>query len=434
MCGIVGVSSSQNDAAQLAYGALVSVQHRGEESWGVAVAGKDGVECEHALGLIPGKFVDADKSTAAIGHTRYSTTGESVLLNCQPLVGVLDGGTAVAHNGQIGNAAQIRAENADYPFHTMTDSETILALLDGRPPRPDILTTAMGSLTGSYSVVALVEETLVAFRDPHGFRPLVMGHDGGMTVVASETCVLDVLGCRDQREVRPGELVVVDAGEQVTSTVVTAPRRQTFCVFEYLYLARGDSRFGGRRVGDVRARLGARLGQEAPAPADMVVPVPASGVPAARGYAEATGVPLVEALVRNEYVGRTFIEPDSRRRAAGLNVKFNLGEPVAGQRVVLVDDSIVRGNTMRRLTRRLWDAGAREVHVRIAAPPLIGPCGYGVDIASEHELVAAGRTPAEVAAMVGATSVEYLSMAGMEAAVGHERLCRSCLTGRKEQA
>jgi len=486
MCGIAGVSVLKGTAGRPAFDGLVTLQHRGQESWGIAVAGPKGVEVRRSLGFASRSDCgdsardDWPAGRLAVAHTRYSTTGATLLENSQPFVHEARR-VALAHNGDLTNAAELRARlgREGYGFRSTSDSEVILALLadgldgpnglggpedsdgsdapngpaaQGRPngltamddPAPQDLGSAgsdpivaavaraMRALKGAYSVVCAVGDRLVAFRDPRGMRPLVAGFAEGRAVVASETCTLDALGCSGQREVEPGELLVLRDGRPIGTYRVAAPAPRSFCVFEHLYLTRQDSRIGGARTGATRMAFGERLALESPADADLVVAVPASGVPAARGYARAAGLPLAGALVRDEQVGRTFIEPDQRRRERKLRRKFSIGAPVDGARVVVVDDSIVRGSTMRRIVTLLREAGASEVHVRIAAPALIAPCHYGVDIVDTGELVATGRETEEVCRIIGATSLAYLSVAGMRHTVGSaagEGLCEGCITG-----
>jgi amidophosphoribosyltransferase len=436
VCGIVGVCSAEGNAAPVAFAGLVGLQHRGHESWGLATETGGRVAAWRELGLARWPAgAGAHAAPVAIGHTRYSTTGDSHLCNAQPLVGTAGGREiAIAHNGNITNAVELASElrASGYAFRSSSDSELILALLlAAGADLPDAVARAIERLCGAYSVVALVDGSLVAFRDPHGIRPLAVASKAGTTVVSSETCALDTLGYQRQREVEPGELVVARPGERPRSYGLRTGGRRHLCVFEYVYVARRDSRLDGERVESVRERLGGRLAYEAPAGAEAVVPVPASGLPAARGFARVGDLPLVDALVRNEYVGRTFIEPDPTLRSLGLQMKFNVADGVAGRSLAVVDDSLVRGSTMRRIVRKLRAAGAREVHVRIAAPPFRSPCFYGVDIADPGELVAAATSPADLGREIGATSLAFLSLDGLESVLGAGRgLCDACFTGR----
>jgi amidophosphoribosyltransferase len=370
----------------------------------------------------------------AIGHTRYSTTGSAQWANAQPLVQHGRARTiALGHNGNLVNAAELRAELAErgIKLASSSDSETIAALVaNDEAPLDQAVVHAMAKLEGAYSVVAVSEHKLLAFRDPHGFRPLVLGRLGDDWVVASETCALDLVGAELEHEIRPGELVVVDdAGARVTEARAAA-ERGALCIFEFFYLARPDSKLAQVEVHGARVRMGERLAQEAPVEADLVLPIPDSGTPAAIGFARATGIAFSEGLIKNRYVGRTFIEPDQTMREQGIRAKFNPLAEVAAKRVVVVDDSIVRGNTTRQIVQMLFDAGAAEVHVRVSSPPVVSQCYYGIDFAEEDELIAARRTVEEVREYIGATSLAYLSLDGLQAATRRpaEALCRACLT------
>jgi amidophosphoribosyltransferase len=438
VCGIVGACSSDGDAPAQVYSGLISLQHRGQESWGVATAGPEGIVDVSALGLVewPPQPWLATAASVAIGHVRYSTTGAPQASNAQPLV-TRDHArsVAVAHNGNVTNAIHLSQEldARGYRFRSTSDSEVILALLALAPGDAiSAVADAVGRLEGAYSVVALLDGALVAFRDPHGFRPLAIGTRTGSVAVSSETCALDVLGYHEQREVVPGELVVAFPRQALRSYRVAAPRPRAFCVFEQIYLARRDSRLNGGRVEATRERLGEQLAREQPAPADVVLPVPSSGTPAARGFAQASGLPFAEMLVRNDYVGRTFIAPDPLMRELAITVKFNVTGELEGVAVAVVDDSIVRGATMRHIVDLLRRRGAAEIHVRIAAPPLIAPCYYGVDIQGADELVAAGSRGSDFAAAFGATSLAYLSVGGLHTALktsAQGTVCTACMTG-----
>jgi amidophosphoribosyltransferase len=380
---------------------------------------------EQQLQALPGEV--------AIGHTRYSTTGGVHWSNAQPLVHHGRARTvALGHNGNLTNSGSLRDELvADgIRFGSTSDTEVIAALIANDPaPLADAVAAAMARLEGAYSVTALVDDTLVAFRDPQGIRPLSLGRIGDDWVVASETCALDLIGAVVERDVRPGELVVVDAGG-MRSVPALPEGRSALCVFEHVYFARPDSRLGGTEVNTARVRMGERLAQEAPVEADLVMPIPDSGTPAAIGFARASGIPYDEGLIKNRYVGRTFIQPDQELRRQGIRLKFHPLDEIAGKRVVIVDDSIVRGNTMQQLVTMLVDAGAAEVHVRVSSPPVVSPCFYGIDMADEDELAAAHRSVEQMREHVGATTLHYLSVAGMQAAtrmpVGS--VCRACFT------
>jgi len=437
MCGVFGVRSEARDVARLAYFGLFALQHRGQESAGIAVSQGGRITTVRDMGLVARVF-DEEKLQAlpgeiAIGHTRYSTTGSARWQNAQP---VLHQGpvrtVALGHNGNLTNAASLRAElrGAGVPIPSTSDTEAIAALVArAEGPLPDAVAATMARLEGAYSVVAVAEETLVAFRDPHGIRPLELGRIGEDWVVASESCALDLVGAETVRSVQPGELVWVDASGLHAAQALPAAR-PALCVFEHVYFARPDSHVGGVAVHAARVRMGRRLAREAPVAADVVMAIPDSGTPAAIGFARESGVPFEEGLIKNRYVGRTFIQPDQELRRQGIRLKFNPLDEIAGRRVVIVDDSIVRGNTMRQLVAMLFDAGAREVHVRISSPPVVSPCFYGIDMADEDELVAAHRSVEEMRAQIGATSLHYLSVEGMQEAVGlpEQAVCRACFT------
>jgi amidophosphoribosyltransferase len=439
MCGVFGVYAPDRDVARLTYFGLFALQHRGQESAGIAVSEHGRLTALRDLGLVSQVF-DEQKlgglhGQVAIGHTRYSTTGSSQWANAQPLVQHGRARTvALGHNGNLINVGQLREElrEAGVPLGTTSDSELIAALIANDETRlEEAVANAMRRLEGAYSIVALSEGRLIAFRDPHGFRPLVVGKLQDDWVFASETCALDLVGAELVREVAPGELVVADGEGLHATQVLDLADGGALCIFEFFYLARPDSRLEGVEVHGARVRMGQRLAQEAPAEADLVLPIPDSGTPAAIGFSRALGIPFSEGLIKNRYVGRTFIQPDQELRRQGVRLKFNpLVEDVRGKRVVAVDDTIVRGNTTRAIVRMLFDAGAAEVHLRISAPPIVSQCYYGIDFADEDELVAAHRTVEEVRELVGATSLAFLSLEGLQEATRRPEssLCRACLT------
>jgi len=439
MCGVFGIASSERDVARLAHFGLHALQHRGQESAGIAVSNRGRLTVLRDMGLVAQVFSEAKlrglAGELAIGHTRYSTTGGSRWANAQPLVHHGRARTvALGHNGNLTNAAELRAElRADgIGLPSSSDTEVIAALLANDPaPLEEAARRAIGRLDGAFSVVALSEGRLLAFRDPRGMRPLCLGRLGDDWVVASETCALDLVGAAYERELEPGELVIVEGEELHSLHGEPGARADAFCLFEFFYLARPDSRLAGVEVYGARVRMGERLAQEAPVEADLVIPIPDSGTPAAIGFARASGIPYSEGVIKNRYVGRTFIQPDQGLREQGIRLKFNPLDEVAGKRLVIVDDSIVRGTTMRQLVAMLFEAGAAEVHVRISSPPVIGPCYYGIDLADEDELVAAGRSVKAVCDHIGATSLAYLSLDGLQAATRRpaEAFCRACLTG-----
>jgi amidophosphoribosyltransferase len=438
VCGLFGIHAPGRDVARVTYFGLFALQHRGQESAGIAVSDGGRLTALRDMGLVTQVF-DEQKlrglhGELAIGHTRYSTTGSSQWWNAQPLVQHGSARTiALGHNGNLTNAAELREElaTAGHALATTADSEVIAALIanDGAPLEAAV-GAAMAKLQGAFSVVALSEGRLVAFRDAHGFRPLCIGRLDGDWVVASETCALDLVGAELEREVRPGELVVVD--DEGLRAVRAVPQADcgAVCIFEFFYLARPDSRLSGVEVHGARVRMGERLAEEAPVGADLVLPIPDSGTPAAIGFSRALGIPFSEGLIKNRYVGRTFIQPDQRLRQHGIKLKFNPLAEVKGKRVVAVDDSIIRGNTTRQIVQMLFDAGAAEVHVRVSSPPVIGQCFYGIDLADPEEMIAADKTVEEIRDHIGATSLAYLSLEGLQRSTRRpeSQLCRACLT------
>jgi amidophosphoribosyltransferase len=437
MCGVFGIRSVERDVARLAYFGLFALQHRGQESAGIAVSEGGRLTVLRDMGLVAQVFseqqLQALPGEVAIGHTRYSTTGGVHWSNAQPLVHHGRARTvALGHNGNLVDPTPLRDELvADgIRLASTSDTEVIAALLARHPaPFPEAVAATMTRLEGAYSVVALSGSTLVAFRDPRGIRPLTLGRIGDDWVVASESCALDLIGAEVERDVRPGEVVWVDE-DGLHSIDALEERGGALCVFEQVYFARPDSRLGGTEVHGARVRMGERLAEEAPADADLVMPIPDSGTPAAIGFAKKSGLRFDEGLIKNRYVGRTFIQPDQELRRQGIRLKFNPLSEIAGRRVVIVDDSIVRGNTMRALVEMLVAAGAAEVHVRVSSPPVVSPCFYGIDMADEDELAAAHRSVEEMREHVGATSLHYLSVEGMQWAtrLPAASVCRACFT------
>jgi amidophosphoribosyltransferase len=438
MCGVFGIRAPERDVARVTFFGLFALQHRGQESAGIAVSDRGRLTVLRDMGLVAQVFDEQKLSglqgEVAIGHTRYSTTGSTQWSNAQPIV---HHGTArtvtLGHNGNLTNVEQLRNELAaeGVPVSTTSDTEVVAALIANDPaPLPDAIAHAMRRLEGAFTIVALAEGKLVGFRDAHGFRPLNLGRIDGDAVLASETCALDLVGAEHEREVAPGELVLID--EEGIDSIQAIPQAGAgaLCLFEFIYLARPDSILAGIEVHAARVRMGERLAEEAPVEADLVMPAPDSGTPAAIGFARGSGIPFSEGLIKNRYVGRTFIEPDQLLREQGIRLKFNPLSEVAGKRVVLVDDSIVRGNTTRRIVALLFDAGAQEVHVRISAPPIVSPCFYGIDFADEEQLVASSRSVAEVQEQIGATSLAYISLDGVQAATTRpaDEFCRACFT------
>jgi amidophosphoribosyltransferase len=438
-CGVVGVYGHP-EAATLAYLGLYALQHRGQESAGIVASDGEALISHRGMGHVAEIFgqdiLARLKGRLAIGHNRYSTQGSTVIKNCQPfVVEWAQGALAIAHNGNLVNAEELRAqlEARGSIFQSTVDSEVIIhliaasreATLTGR------LVDALSQVRGAYSLVFLTEDRIIAARDPAGFRPLVLGRVGDAVVIASETCALDLVDARYEREIEPGEIVTVSE-RGIDSVRPFAPQARHQCVFEYIYFARPDSRVFGRNVYEVRKELGRQLARESAVPADIVIAVPDSGVPAAIGYAEETGLPYEMGLIRNHYVGRTFIEPSNSIRHFGVKVKLNaLREVLAGKRVVVVDDSIVRGTTSQKLVHMIRQAGASEVHMRISSPPTTHPCFYGIDTPTREELIASAHSIPEIREFLGADSLAYLSVEGMYAFTRSLRgFCDACFTGR----
>lgn len=447
-CGVFGVWAPGDEVAKLTYFGLYALQHRGQESAGIAVSDGSHIVVYKDMGLVSQVFTEASLDSlhghVAIGHTRYSTTGASVWENAQPTFRTTaTGHLALAHNGNLANTAQLLSrlksrlgESGELPInaglHATTDTEVISGLLATHPdlPMEQAALEELPHVRGAFSLVFIDDETLYAARDPQGIRPLVLGRIERGWVIASETAALDIVGASFIREVEPGELLVIDSqGLRSHRFAEAAPKG---CLFEYVYLARPDTTIAGRSVQATRMDIGRRLAQEHPVDADLVIPVPESGRYAAIGYAQESGIPFAEGLVKNSYVGRTFIQPSQTIRQLGIRLKLNpLKEVISGQRLVVVDDSIVRGNTQRALVRMLREAGAKEVHVRISSPPVKWPCFYGIDFASRAELIANGLTVEEICTSIGADSLAYVNLEELIEAttIPAENLCRACFDG-----
>jgi len=439
-CGVFGIYAPEHDVPRLAYFALFALQHRGQESAGIASARDGHIMTLRDLGLVSQVFderkLQALAGDMAVGHVRYSTTGSSKWENAQPVWRSDRRELALAHNGNLINAVELHAELVErgVTFRSTSDSEIIAALLSTHEADriEDAVADVMPRLQGAYSTVVMTREGVVAFRDPHGIRPLSLGELDGRHCVASESCAFDIIGARLLREVRPGELVSLGESGMRTRAVIDGERR-AFCVFEHIYFARPDSRLGGNVLQASRGRMGEILAREAPAPgADLVIAVPDSGNAAARGYARASGLPQDDGLIKNRYVARTFIQPGQELRKHGLRMKFNpLPEIVGGRRIVVVDDSIVRGNTTRQIVQMLRDAGALEVHMRVSAPAIRHPCHYGIDMSTREEMVAHGRSVEEIARELNCDTLAYLSLEGVYEAIGagRETHCDACFSG-----
>jgi amidophosphoribosyltransferase len=439
-CGIFGIFR-HHEAANLAYLGLYALQHRGQESAGIASTDGRRVRVTREMGYVADVFDEATlnglQGHAAIGHVRYSTAGSSLLENAQPiLIDCAHGQIALCHNGNLVNAGELRADlvREGSIFQTSSDTEVVLHLYArSKAPTPEeAFVESIGQVTGAYSLVMLTSEQLIAARDPHGFRPLALGRLGEAWIVSSETCALDLIGATYVRDVEPGEVIVISE-KGLKSRKPYPQAHLSHCIFEHVYFSRPDSYVFGLSVNEVRTSLGRQLARETPVDADVVVPIPDSGVCAAMGYAEVSGIPFRMGLIRNHYVGRTFIQPQQSIRHFGVKVKLNpVRSILEGKRVVLLDDSIVRGTTSRKIVKLVKAAGAREVHMRISCPPTVSPCFYGVDTPRRSELIAATHTLGEIKKYLQADSLAYLSLEGLLAAVGQQRAnyCTSCYTGQ----
>lgn len=439
-CGVFGIYGPGEDVARITFFGLYALQHRGQESAGIVAADGERLIAHTRMGLVAQVFNEEDllalQGHIAVGHTRYSTTGSSKIHNAQPIV-VRTGKSelALAHNGNLVNTASLRDELIDqgFQFRTSTDSEVIARMFNDGVGGDvvDRIRRAMPRFVGAYSLVVMTRDQLIAVRDPLGVRPLCLGTLNAAWVVASESCALATVGAQYIREVEPGEILVIDQNG-IKSLLPAAPAGQATCMFEYIYFARPDSVLNNRLVYLARQEMGRELAREHPADADIVVAVPDSGIPGAIGYAQESKIPFVEGFVKNRYIGRTFIQPDQRIRDIGINLKLNpMPEVLAGKRVVVVDDSIVRGSTTRAIVRLLRESGAREVHLRIHAPPMKHPCYLGVDTARRNELVAARLDVEGIRDHVGADSLGFLSLEGLNRAikVSGNSLCSGCFTG-----
>ena len=441
MCGIFGIANHA-DAAGMSYLGLYALQHRGQESTGMSASDGDQVYTHKSMGYVNDVFkqhvIAKLKGTNAIGHTRYSTAGDSSEGNAQPIVVNMlsHGAISLVHNGNLINALGLRdhLERQGSIFQSTSDSEVILHLLakSQMPDLPDALAETLRQIQGAFSLLLLTKDSLLAVRDPNGFRPLCLGKLNGSYVFASETCAFDLIGATYIREVEPGEIVMV-RGEELRSIRALPSTKLSKCIFEHVYFSRPDSIVFGRSVQASRDRMGRILAEESPVEADLVVPIPDSGVTAAIGYSQQSGIPFAFGLIRNHYVGRTFIEPKTTIRNFGVKVKLNpVRELLAGKRVVLIDDSIVRGTTSRKIVKMVRAAGAKEVHMRISCPPTMSPCFYGIDTPTKKELIASSHTVEEIGKYIEADSLAYLSLAGLMRAVGAKgsEFCTACYTGQ----
>ena len=437
-CGVFGIYGHE-DSAHMTYLGLYALQHRGQESAGIAVAHDGRVRLARAMGYVSDVFNEDVLATlggrSAIGHVRYSTFGDSRVVNAQPiLIECSHGQIALCHNGNLVNATELRDElvRQGSIFQTNSDSEVVLHLYarSTAPVAEDALVESVSQVSGAFSLVMLTPDKMIAVRDPHGFRPLALGRLGDAYVVCSETCAMDLIGATYEREVEPGEVLVI--GRDGLQSFKPFPSvKPAHCVFEHVYFARPDSDVFGLSVNEVRTNLGRLLFKESGVDADVVVPIPDSGLCAASGYAESSGIPLRMGLIRNHYVGRTFIQPQQSIRGFKVKVKLNtVRSIIAGKRVILVDDSIVRGTTSQKIVSMIKAAGAREVHMRISCPPTVSPCYYGIDTPHRDELIAATRSVQEICQFMGADTLSYLSLDGLREAVGadHSNYCNACYT------
>ncbi|HOT23786.1 MAG TPA: amidophosphoribosyltransferase [Thermoleophilia bacterium] len=441
-CGVFGVFAPEHDVARLVYFGLYALQHRGQESAGIAVSDEGQVTVIKDLGLVSQVFDERMLTSLsgqhAIGHVRYSTTGAPHWQNSQPLVRSRNGDVvALGHNGNLVNTTELRDDlvRQGVKFSGTTDTEVITALIahEAQTDLLEAVRTAVSKIRGAFSATVLSGDSLVGFRDPYGVRPLVLGTLDGHPVISSETAALDILGATFAREIAPGEIVIVDAEHGLRSErVALEGARPALCIFEFIYFARPDSTMAGRNLHEARQAMGRQLALEAPVDADLVIPVPDTGIPAAIGYSSASGIPYTEGLIKNRYVYRTFIQPDDDLRQRGIHMKLNpLTSVIRGKRLVVVDDSIVRGNTTTKLVEMLFAAGAEEVHLRVSSPPIKWPCFYGIDMATRAELIAANMSVDEIRRKVGATTLHYLTLDGLQASTGlpETQFCRACFTG-----
>lgn len=438
-CGVFGIFGDP-DAAEKTYLGLYALQHRGQESAGIAASNGEEITLHRGMGLVWSVFSDPEimpklKGRAAIGHNRYSTTGSSTIVNAQPILIQFKGGQiAAAHNGNLTNSLRLRRlmENKGSIFQTTSDSEIVLHLIarSKKETIEEMVIDALLQIDGAYCMVFLSPSRLIAARDPYGFRPLCLGTCGEAMVVASESCALDIIGAQYLRSVAPGEVLIIDKDGTRSENLPTRERK-AFCIFEHIYFSRPDSIIFGEKVDKARRKLGKKLAEEAPCEADVVIAIPDSANTAALGYSQASGIRFEIGLIRNHYVGRSFIVPHQKKRNLDVKVKFNpVSGVLRGKRVLVVEDSIVRGTTLKQLVSLIRSAGAVEVHIRVSSPQIISPCYYGIDISSKGELIAAANTVEEIRKYVGANSLQYLSIEGMLGAVGNGmKHCTACFTG-----
>lgn len=438
-CGIIGIYAPGHDVARLCYYGLYALQHRGQESAGIAVSDGVSIQLHKEMGLVSEAFdsetIEKLKGRSAIGHVRYSTTGSSLTVNAQPLVcRYLQGNLAVAHNGNLTNANELRTKLSanGSVFQSTIDSEIIVNLIAryGQDSIEEALMKSMIDLKGTYSLVIMTEDKVIGARDPFGNRPLCIGKLSGKYIIASETCALDVLGADFVRDVEPGEIVTIDK-DGLYSKKFLSTKETAVCVFEYIYFARPDSNIDGINVMQARRAMGRELAKEHPVEADIVIPVPDSGIAGALGYAESLGIMFDMGLMKNRYVGRTFIQPEQNERDLGVRLKLNpVTRLIEGKKVVVVDDSIVRGTTSKKIVQMIRNKGAKEVHMLITSPPVTHSCYYGIDTSERNQLIASQKSVEEICKFIGADSLHYLSMAGLYRSLGKETgFCTACFDG-----
>jgi len=439
-CGVFGIYGPGLDVARLTYYGLYALQHRGQESAGIAVGDWKRIQLQKDMGLVAEVFnhekLNSFRGHLAVGHVRYSTTGASHPINAQPLVFRYAGGMiGLAHNGNLTNITELCSQlsSTGSVFQSSTDSEVIVNLIArySQSRLVDAIMKCMIDIKGAYSLLILTEKSLIGVRDPFGIRPLCLGRRGDAHVLASESCALDTVGAELVRDVEPGEIIIIDEGG-ITSRKVLQARRKAHCIYEYIYFARPDSRMDGFNVSKVRREMGRQLAREYPVEADLVIPVPDSGTAAARGFAEESGIPFEEGLMKNRYVGRTFIQPSQSMRDLGVRLKLNpIRDVLEGKRVVMVDDSIVRGTTSGKIVNMLRECGAMEVHFCLSSPPIKKSCYYGIDTSNEEELIASYKTPEEIREFIGADGLHYLTLEGLLGVFGERRedFCTACFSG-----
>ncbi len=439
-CGVFGIYAPGKNVAEIIFYGLQALQHRGQESAGIAVSDGDNILIFKDLGLVSQVFNEKNlaplQGNLGIGHTRYSTKGMNIWKNSQPIYRMFKNESfAIVHNGNLINSEKIRSEliKKGSVFETTTDTEVIASLIESsdRDNIEDAIKDATYKIKGSYSMIFLTKDKVIGVRDPHGFRPMVLGKTENSYIIASETCALDIIEASLVREIDPGEILIIDENG-LRSQMLLPVDRKSMCVFELIYFARPDSYIHGKNMFEVRHKMGRELAKESPADADIVISVPDSGTPAAIGYSVESGIPFAEGFIKNRYIGRTFIQPSEEIREIGVRLKLNpLKDIIKGKRIVVVDDSIVRGNTSRQIVKVLYNAGAKEIHMRISSPPLLYPCYYGIDMASKQEFIANHKTIEDIREYLNVTSLKYLTIEGLVNAIGEPKdsFCFACFNG-----